>query len=99
MVEAGLLHQPTLLYLKQTLSVHTLNLVFKMNYYTTSDLVTKIQKPSEGRKWKRKREEQRMKEEKQNNADTYRFIDTSPPKKQLMAAIIHIGLKKNKKET
>lgn len=40
-----------------------------------------------------------MKEEEQNNADTYRFIDTSPPKKQLMAAIIHTELtKKGKKE-
>lgn len=37
-----------------------------------------------------------MKEEEENNADTYRFIDTSPPKKQLMAAIIHTELKKKK---
>lgn len=40
-----------------------------------------------------------MKEEEQNNADTYRSIDTSPPKKQLIAAIIHTELKKRKKDT
>lgn len=39
-----------------------------------------------------------MKEEEENNADTYRFIDTSPPKKQLMAAIIHTELKKKEKQ-
>lgn len=38
-----------------------------------------------------------MKEEEQNNAYTYRSIDTSPPKKQLIAAIIHTELKKEKK--
>lgn len=39
-----------------------------------------------------------MKEEEENNADTYRFIDTSPPKKQLMAAIIHTEFKKKEKQ-
>lgn len=42
-------------------------------------------------------EKQRIKEEDQNNADTYRFINISPPKKQLMASIIHAELKKKKK--
>lgn len=40
-----------------------------------------------------------MKEEDQSNADTYRFIDTSPPKTQLMAAIIHRESKKNQTKT
>lgn len=43
-------------------------------------------------------EKQRIKEEDQNNADTYRFINISPPKKQLMASIIHAELKKKKKK-
>lgn len=58
-----------------------------------SDFVIKRQPASKKRE---PREEQRMKEEDQSNADTYRFINTSPPKMQLTAAIIHTEKKKIK---
>lgn len=60
-----------------------------------SDFIIKRQPPTRKRETK---EKQRMKEEDQNNADTYRFIDTSPSKTQLMAAIIHTVKKKKQQQ-
>lgn len=58
-----------------------------------SDIIRKRQPPT---KKMEAREEQRMKEVHQSNVDTYRFIDTSPSKTQLMAATIHTKSKKKK---